>query len=126
ELGGKSPNVVFADADLEQAVTAAYWGIFLNSGQACQAGSRLLVQREIHDEFVAALTELTQTSRIGDPLDEKTMLGPLVHGGRRLTDGPFARGLYVEPTIFDGVTGDMAIAREEIFGPVLSVLTFDD
>src|SRR6185312_1161548 len=149
ELGGKSPNVVFADADLEQAVTAAYWGIFLNSGQACQAGSRLLVQREIHDEFVAALTELTQTSRIGDPLDEKTMLGPvvdggqletvlnyidqggadgaeLVHGGRRLTDGPFARGLYVEPTIFDGVTGEMAIAREEIFGPVLSVLTFDD
>ena len=149
ELGGKSPNVVFADADLEQAVSAAYWGIFLNSGQACQAGSRLLVQREIHDEFVAALTELTRTSRIGDPLDEKTMLGPvvdggqletvlryidqggadgaeLVHGGRRLTDGPFARGLYVEPTIFDGVTGEMAIAREEIFGPVLSVLTFDD
>ena len=78
ELGGKSPNIVFADADLEQAVRGAYWGIFFNTGQACQAGSRLLVQREVHDEFVAALREMTMTSRVGDPLEESTMIGPLV------------------------------------------------
>lgn len=149
ELGGKSPNVVFADARLDKAVSAAYWGIFLNTGQACQAGSRLLVQREIHDEFVEALAAMARTSRLGDPLDEKTMIGPvvdtsqldtvmryvdagnaegaeLVQGGRRITEGTLASGLYVEPTIFDRVTPEMTVGREEIFGPVLSVLTFDD
>ncbi|HEY9390701.1 MAG TPA: aldehyde dehydrogenase family protein [Mycobacteriales bacterium] len=149
ELGGKSPNVVFADARLDKAVSAAYWGIFLNTGQACQAGSRLLVQREIHDEFLDALVKMAKSSRLGDPLDEKTMIGPvvdhsqldtvthyvevggaqgaeLVYGGRRITEGPLSAGLYFEPTIFDQVTPQMTISQEEIFGPVLSVLTFDD
>jgi acyl-CoA reductase-like NAD-dependent aldehyde dehydrogenase len=148
ELGGKSPNVVFADADLKAAVRGAYWGIFLNSGQACQAGSRLLVQREVHDELLAGLVEMAGKSRLGDPLDERTMIGPvvddnqlhtvldyidrgtaegadLVAGGRRVTDGPLAGGLYVEPTVFDGVAPQMAIGREEIYGPVLSVMAFD-
>jgi acyl-CoA reductase-like NAD-dependent aldehyde dehydrogenase len=149
ELGGKSPNIVFADADIKQAVRGAYWGIFLNSGQACQAGSRLLVQRSVHERFVEELVNMAQTSRVGDPLDEKTMIGPvvdesqlatvmryietgaaegasLVAGGRRLEDDLFAGGLFVEPTIFDGVRSEMAVAQEEIFGPVLSVIPFDD
>ena len=147
ELGGKSPNIIFADANLKNAVRSAYWGIFLNTGQACQAGSRLLVQREIHDEFVAALVEMTKKSRVGDPLDEKTMIGPLVDqvqldtvtnyihkglesgakliaGGNRL-GGDLAHGLFVEPTIFDDVNQHAAIFQEEIFGPVLSITTFD-
>jgi acyl-CoA reductase-like NAD-dependent aldehyde dehydrogenase len=149
ELGGKSPNVVFADADLKQAIRGAYWGIFLNNGQACQAGSRLLVQREAHDELVEGLLEMTRTSRVGDPLDEKTLIGPvvdqeqlgtvlryidtgtdegaeLVHGGSRIETGALADGLFVEPTVFDRVAPEMAVGREEIFGPVLSILTFDD
>jgi acyl-CoA reductase-like NAD-dependent aldehyde dehydrogenase len=142
ELGGKSPNIVFEDADLRRAVRGAYWGIFLNSGQACQAGSRLLVQRSIHDEFVAALVEMAAESRVGDPLDERTMIGPLVDErqaatvmdyigrgvaeGAELVAGGRQDGLFVAPTVFDGVRPDMTIAREEIFGPVLSVLTFDD
>jgi acyl-CoA reductase-like NAD-dependent aldehyde dehydrogenase len=130
-------------------VRGAYWGIFLNSGQACQAGSRLLVQREVHDELLEGLVAMARSSRIGDPLDEKTMIGPVVDesqlatvlryvdagadegatlaaGGSRLEDGPFAKGLFFEPTVFDGVDPGMTIAREEIFGPVLSVLPFDD
>ena len=147
ELGGKSPNIVFADADLDQAIRGAYWGIFLNTGQACQAGSRLLVQRPVHEEFVARLSELARTSRIGDPLDKSTQIGPLVDeaqvetvlsyidqgrrsgaalvaGGSRI-GGDLARGLYVEPTIFDDVAPEHAVAREEIFGPVLAVTPFD-
>ena len=147
ELGGKSPNIVFADADLAQAVRGAYWGIFLNSGQACQAGSRLLVQREVHEEFVAALAEMARKSKVGDPLDESTQIGPLVDqsqldtvldfidqgnqhgaslvaGGKRL-DGSLADGFYVEPTIFDNVAPDHSISREEIFGPVLAITPFD-
>lgn len=147
ELGGKSPNIVFADADLDQAVRSAYWAIFLNTGQACQAGSRLLVQRDVHDEFVAALTERTRHSKIGKPQADGVQIGPLVDeaqlrtvldyirqgrdagatlvtGGSRL-GGDLAGGYFVEPTIFDNVTGDRAIAREEIFGPVLAVTPFD-
>jgi acyl-CoA reductase-like NAD-dependent aldehyde dehydrogenase len=147
ELGGKSPNIVFADADLAQAVRGAYWGIFLNTGQACQAGSRLLVQREIHEEFVASLADLARKSKVGDPLDDETQIGPvvdqgqldtvldyidqgsqhgatLVTGGRRL-DGPLGDGFYVEPTIFDNVSPHDSISREEIFGPVLAVTPFD-
>jgi acyl-CoA reductase-like NAD-dependent aldehyde dehydrogenase len=147
ELGGKSPNIVFADADLDQAVRGAYWGIFLNSGQACQAGSRLLVQREVHEEFVASLAEMARGSKIGDPLLETTQIGPLVDegqldtvldyiaqgsaqgaqlvaGGRRLT-GELTDGFFVEPTIFDDVSPDSSISREEIFGPVLAVTPFD-
>jgi acyl-CoA reductase-like NAD-dependent aldehyde dehydrogenase len=149
ELGGKSPNIIFPDADVKAAVRGAYWGIFLNSGQACQAGSRLLVHQDFHDAFMEELLNLTRTSRLGDPLDEKTMLGPLVdqgqmntvleyiqsgrqegavllHGGERVTEGEFGRGCYVQPTIFDAVQPEMTIAREEIFGPVLSVMTFRD
>jgi acyl-CoA reductase-like NAD-dependent aldehyde dehydrogenase len=148
ELGGKSPNIVFADADLDKAVRGAYWGIFLNSGQACQAGSRLLVQREIHDEFVERLIGLTATSRLGDPMDEATMIGPvvdrtqfetvmrhianglddgarLVAGGMRRGGDGFDGGFFIEPTVFDDVRPEHRIAREEIFGPVLSVTAFD-
>jgi acyl-CoA reductase-like NAD-dependent aldehyde dehydrogenase len=148
ELGGKSPNIVFADADIDKAVRGAYWGIFLNSGQACQAGSRLLVQREVHEEFVGKLVELTAKSKVGDPADETTMIGPLVDGnqletvmgyiasgleqgaslvagGQRLGGPPFDGGYYVQPTVFDDVSPTAQIAREEIFGPVLSVTTFD-
>jgi acyl-CoA reductase-like NAD-dependent aldehyde dehydrogenase len=147
ELGGKSPNIVFADADLDQAVRGAYWGIFLNTGQACQAGSRLLVQRGIHEEFVASLAEMARKSKIGDPLLETTQIGPLVDegqmdtvldyiaqgsaqgaqlvaGGRRLS-GDLADGFFVEPTIFDNVSPDSSVSREEIFGPVLAVTPFD-
>ncbi|MEO7126620.1 MAG: aldehyde dehydrogenase family protein [Nakamurella sp.] len=147
ELGGKSPNIVFGDADMKLAVRNAYWGVFLNTGQACQAGSRLLVQRDIHDEFLAALVEMAKTSRVGDPLDEHTMIGPLVDetqfntvmgyiqqgvdsgavlatGGQKM-GGPLANGIYVQPTIFDDVTTQASIFREEIFGPVLTVTAFD-
>jgi len=149
ELGGKSPNIVFADADLKQAARNAYWGIFLNSGQACQAGSRLLVQREVHDDFLGALAELNAPSLVGDPLADQTMIGPLVdegqlrtvmdyieqgsqqgarllYGGGRVERDGLAAGFFVEPTVFDGVTNAMTIGREEIFGPVLSVMTFED
>lgn len=148
ELGGKSPNIVFADADLRKAIRGAYWGIFLNSGQACQAGSRLLVQRDVHDEFMAALVDMARKSRVGDPLDDATMIGPLVDdvqmgtvldyiasgvdqganlvaGGARLAGPAFDNGYFVGPTVFDDVRADMRIAREEIFGPVLAVTTFD-
>jgi acyl-CoA reductase-like NAD-dependent aldehyde dehydrogenase len=147
ELGGKSPNIVFADADLDAAVRGAYWGIFLNTGQACQAGSRLLVQEEIHDEFLSRLAEMTARSRVGDPMLDDTMIGPLVDpkqlntvmsyiaagvedgatlaaGGNRLTGPGFDDGHYVEPTIFDDVSGHHRIAREEIFGPVLAISSF--
>ena len=147
ELGGKSPNIVFADADLDQAVRGTYWGIFLNSGQACQAGSRLLVQRSVHAEFVSALAELARTSKVGDPLLDGTQIGPLVDqsqldtvlhyieqghqqgatlvaGGKRL-EGDLSEGFFVEPTIFDDVDPAHALSREEIFGPVLSVTPFD-
>ncbi|HET8559615.1 MAG TPA: aldehyde dehydrogenase family protein [Marmoricola sp.] len=148
ELGGKSPNLVFADADLDQAVRGAYWGIFLNTGQACQAGSRLLVQRDIHEEFVSRLAAMARASVVGDPLAEGTQIGPvvdesqlttvldyiergraqgadLVAGGHRLDDGDRAGGFFVEPTIFDNVAPGQVIAREEIFGPVLAVTPFD-
>jgi acyl-CoA reductase-like NAD-dependent aldehyde dehydrogenase len=149
ELGGKSPNIVFPDADLDAAVKGAYWGIFLNTGQACQAGSRLLVHRDVHDEFVGRLADMAHSSRVGDPLDPATMIGPvvddsqlstvmryietgnaegatLVAGGDRVRGTGFDDGLYVQPTVFDNVSPSMAVGREEIFGPVLSVFTFDD
>jgi acyl-CoA reductase-like NAD-dependent aldehyde dehydrogenase len=151
ELGGKSPNVVFADApSLDAAVAGAFFGIFMNSGQVCQAGSRLLVQESIKDEFLEKLVDFAKAkARLGDPLDPKTTMGPIVSerqlarvtsyieagkgssaslvlGGRRAEEGALARGLYVEPTIFDRVPAAAPIAREEIFGPVLSVMTFKD
>ena len=149
ELGGKSPNIVFADADQDAAVMGAISGIFAATGQTCIAGSRLLVQRSIHDDFVARLVEVAKTAKIGDPMSLDTHVGPVttppqfkkvmdylqiaraegancILGGDAYT-GEGARGSqFVQPTIFTGVTNDMRIAQEEVFGPVLSVIPFDD
>ncbi|MBI3270142.1 MAG: aldehyde dehydrogenase family protein [Planctomycetes bacterium] len=148
ELGGKSPNVVLADADLDAAARGAVAGIFYNKGEVCAAGSRLLVQAAAHDELVAKVVERAKKMVPGDPLDPKTRMGPVASkdqfekvlgycaagkqegaelklGGERAVVGA-GRGYYVQPTIFDGVENRMKIAREEIFGPVLSVLTFGD
>src|SRR5437867_4797423 len=146
ELGGKSPNIVFADADMEAAIRGAMTGIFYNKGEVCAAGSRLFLEDKVHDEFMSKLTERVKGLKVGDPMDKATRMGPvvskqqmdtvlayieagkqegarLVAGGGRATVGG-GRGYYVEPTIFDGVTNRMKIAREEIFGPVLSVIPF--
>jgi aldehyde dehydrogenase (NAD+) len=143
ELGGKSPNVVFADADLSAALAGAFHAIYFHGGQCCTAGSRLFVEETIHRDFVERLAELARKRKIGDPLEPATEQGPqvsqeqmdkvlgyvdlgqrqgarLVTGGRRFG----GRGFFVEPTVFDHVTDDMAIARDEIFGPVVSVLPF--
>jgi len=143
ELGGKSPNIVFADADLEAAVRGAGNGIFYNKGEVCTAGSRLFVEEALHDTFLDRLSAFTSKLQQGDPLDPKTRLGPQVseaqmarvlsyvdkgkgEGARLVLGGERApgKGYFVRPTIFDGVRNDMTIAREEIFGPVLSVLRF--
>ncbi|PSJ59623.1 aldehyde dehydrogenase family protein [Kumtagia ephedrae] len=148
ELGGKSPVIVCADADLEKAVPVAAMSVFANSGQICIAGSRLFVERSIHDEFIARLAAYAEGLRIGDGIDPATEIGPLVSprqlervtgylasgreegarlvtGGTRLTEGTFAAGNFIAPTVFAGVRDDMRIAREEIFGPVISALPFD-
>lgn len=151
ELGGKSPNVVFADAaSMDDAVEGAFFGIYRNSGQVCVAASRLLVQESVKDEFINKLVQLTKTAiKLGDPFEPTTNMGPVISqqqmekvlhyvdagksegaqllvGGERARSGTLARGFYVQPTIFDRVTNEMTIAREEIFGPVLSVLAFKD
>jgi aldehyde dehydrogenase (NAD+)/betaine-aldehyde dehydrogenase len=149
ELGGKSPNVVFNDANIDQAVGGSFFGIYLNTGQVCQAGSRLFLQESIKDEFMAKLKAFTATVKVGNPEDPATTMGPVINesqlekvvryvhvgqeegaqmvcGGGRLTGGAYDNGLFVQPTIFDNVTNDMKIAQEEIFGPVLSVMTFKD
>ncbi len=145
ELGGKAPNIVFADADMEAAVAGAIGGIFFNQGEVCCAGSRLFVEEKIHDRFVESLSEHAGRIRVGDPLDETTEMGAQVSeeqfdkilgyiadgkqgGARCMTGGARAkpRGYFVQPTVFDGVRNDMKIAREEIFGPVVSTLTFKD
>ena len=148
ELGGKSPNIIFADADLKAAVRGAQTGIFYGKGEVCAAGSRLFVERKIHDQFMEKLIERTAKVRPGDPLDPKTRLGALVSepqmkkvlgyiekgsaegarlvaGGKRAKVGE-GKGYFVEPTVFDDVRNDMTIAREEIFGPVLATIAFDD
>jgi len=148
ELGGKSPDIVFADADLDAAVPGAAMAAFAGSGQVCAAGSRLFVERSIHDEFVARVAEYGNGLRVGDPLDPATQLGPLasteqlervlgymqagrdegarlVSGGERLTEGALADGCYVTPTVFGDVHAEMRIVREEIFGPVLVAIPFD-
>lgn len=145
ELGGKSPNVIFADADLDEAVAGAFHAIYFHGGQCCTAGSRLFVEEKIRDRFVQRLAERAEARKIGDPLDPNTEQGPQVsqeqldkilgyvqlgteQGAKLLTGGARVgdRGFFVEPTIFDNVTDDMAIARDEIFGPVVSVLPFHD
>ncbi len=145
ELGGKNPQLVFADADLDAALDAVVYGVYFNMGECCNSGSRLLVQRSIADEFVERVVERARTVPVGDPLDPATKVGAiasdeqlgkilelvdagrsegadLLLGGDRL---PTGHGRFVAPTVFAGVESTMRIAREEIFGPVLSVLTFD-
>jgi len=147
ELGGKSPTVVFKNADLEAAVRGTLATIFLNQGQMCVAGSRLLVEKGIHDAFVEALVEKARRIRLGNGLEPETAMGPLISAahrervqgfitsglkeGSRLVAGgkvpegtKFEKGFFLEPTVFYGVHKDMEIAREEIFGPVLSVMSF--
>ncbi len=148
ELGGKSPNIVFADADLEAAVRGATIGIFYGKGEVCAAGSRLFVDRKIHDDFMQKLVERAKKLQPGDPLDPKTRFGALVSerqmqtvlgyiekgkaegarlvaGGERVSVGD-RKGCFLQPTVFDGVRNDMTIAREEIFGPVLASIEFGD
>lgn len=148
ELGGKSPLIVFDDADLESAIGGAMLGNFYSTGQVCSNGTRVFVQRKVKDAFLARLKERTETIVIGDPMDEATQLGPMVsraqrdrvfayiekgkaEGARLVTGGGIPNavntdGTYIQPTVFADVTDEMTIAREEIFGPVMCVLDFDD
>src|SRR6202795_4328383 len=145
ELGGKSPNIFFADADWEAAVDGALFGVFINQGEVCSAGSRILVEKKIYSKFVEAMTEKAKRIRLGPPLDRKTKMGPLISkeqydrvssyleigkkeakvaiGGGRAKQ--FGKGYYLEPTIFYDVDNNARISREEIFGPVASVIPFD-
>ncbi len=149
ELGGKSPNIVFADAKIDDAVNGAVSGIFAATGQTCIAGSRLLVQETLHDAFVDKLITLAKTARMGDPMSMETQVGPittrpqyekvlgyidiaknegaeLLMGGGAATRPECGTGWFVEPTVFAGVKNKMRIAQEEVFGPVLSVIKFND
>lgn len=148
ELGGKSPQIVFADCpDLDAAAEAAAWGVFFNQGEVCTAASRLLVQQDIKDEFLRKVVAIAKTIRVGDPLDPATRYGAMVSetqmktalryigkareegdtlvlGGEQVLTG--TGGFYIEPTIFDGLKPTSTLAREEVFGPVLGVMTFKD
>jgi aldehyde dehydrogenase (NAD+) len=149
ELGGKSPDVIFADADFDAAVQGAAMGVFVNSGQVCCAGTRVFVERPIYDEFVTAVSRLADSLTVGNSLDPSTLIGPLVSetqlnrvtnyleigaaegarataGGARSTEGDLANGYFVPPTVFADVEDSMRIAQEEIFGPVASILPFND
>lgn len=149
ELGGKSPAVVCADADLDAAVRGSLLGVFLNQGEVCLAGSRVIVHRSIYEEFCARMVDGIEQWPVGDPFDPATRVGPLVSqehmekvlsyidlaereggkrltGGNRVTEGALALGNFVEPTIFADVDNSMRVCREEIFGPVATVMPFDD
>jgi acyl-CoA reductase-like NAD-dependent aldehyde dehydrogenase len=149
ELGGKSANIVFEDANLDSAVNGVVAGIFAATGQTCIAGSRALVQRSIHDEFVERLLALAKTARMGDPLELTTQIGPVTTqpqyqkvldyiqiareegavcrlGGKPAERPECGRGWFVEPTVFTGVSPQMRIAQEEVFGPVLAIIPFDE
>jgi len=148
ELGGKSPNIIFSDANLQGAVIGSLFGIYLNAGQVCQAGSRVLVQKDIHDQFLGMFTNFAGGMKVGDPMDPATRMGPvvsedqlgtvehyvnagnsenakLVLGGGRPEGDEYKKGYFYQPTIFDQVDNRMKIAQEEIFGPVLSVIPFE-
>lgn len=148
ELGGKSPHIVFADAEIDNAVNGVISGIFAATGQTCIAGSRLLVERKIHDQFLEKVITLAKTARMGDPLSTSTQVGPVTTppqlekildyidiakaegaecliGGGRPSNPELGKGWFVEPTIFAGVKNSMRIAQEEVFGPVLAVIPFD-
>lgn len=147
ELGGKSPNIVFADTDIDKTVEWVMMGIFLNQGEVCCAGSRLIIEKSIKDKFLKKLVERTDKLTLGAPLDNPDM-GPLISkkhmqdvlgyiekgkaegakllcGGYKCTDDDLVNGNFIKPAIFDDCTPDMSIVREEIFGPVLTVLTFE-
>lgn len=149
ELGGKSPNIIFEDAQLDRAIDGALAGIFGGAGQTCVAGSRLLVQRTIYDEVVSRLVSRAKDIRLGDPLEPETEMGPiairaqyerilaaieagigegaqLVAGGEAASDPELNGGLFIQPTIFTGVDSEMDLASQEVFGPVLVILTFDE
>jgi len=150
ELGGKAPNIVFADSNLDQAVAGAMMGIFYNQGQVCCAGSRLFVEEKVKDEFITKLTERAERIAVGDPMDKSTQMGPQVseeqlnrikgyvdiargEGAAVVTggvgpelSGAFKKGYFFRPTIFADVNNKMRVAQEEIFGPVVSVITFKD
>ncbi len=145
ELGGKSPNIVFADSDIDSAVAGAMTGIFLNQGEVCCAGSRLFLEKSIHDEFVEKLSNKAADMRVGNPEDAGTQMGAQVsreqfdkilgyidtgkqEGAKLVTGGERCgeKGYFIRPTIFDAVDNNMKIAREEIFGPVVTAITFDD
>lgn len=149
ELGGKSPDIVFADADLEAAVPGASMAVFANSGQICSAGTRLFVERKVYEEFTQRVADFARSLKVGNGLDPQTQVGPLVSseqlervsgylalgqkegaralsGGARVAEGDLAQGFFVPPTVFADVKDEMRIAREEIFGPVLSAIPFDD
>lgn len=148
ELGGKSPDIVLADADLAKAVPGAGMGVFANSGQVCCAGTRIFVERPVYDEFVDSLSSFAAGLRVGASTDPETVIGPVVSaealeritgylqagpaegarvtaGGSRLTDGDLSRGYFIAPTVLADVRDEMRVAREEIFGPVAAVLPFD-
>lgn len=144
ELGGKNPQLIFPDADLDAAVDAVVFGVFFNMGECCNSGSRVLVHESIADDFVARVVEKSRQVKVGDPLDETTKVGAIINRAQfdkirgfiedgktagaivRLGGGVFAsdQGHYIQPTLLDHVQSDMAVAREEIFGPVLSILRF--
>ncbi|MGI9158003.1 MAG: aldehyde dehydrogenase family protein, partial [Marmoricola sp.] len=149
ELGGKNPNIVFADADYDAALDFALTAVFLHSGQVCSAGARLLVEESLHDRFVDDLVARAQTIRLGGPFDEKAETGPLTSaahrdkveayvaagvaegavlrcGGTRPDDPALADGFYYSPTVLDGCTTEMSVTQDESFGPVLTVETFTD
>src|SRR5262245_2393573 len=150
ELGGKAPNIIFADADLDQAVNGAMMGIFFNQGQVCCAGSRLFVEQKVKEEFLGRFKEKAEKIKVGDPMDKATLMGPQVSeeqlnkiksyvgiardegatvfagGESPQLDPQFKNGYFFQPTIFSDVKNSMRVAQEEIFGPVTSVITFDN
>jgi aldehyde dehydrogenase (NAD+) len=144
ELGGKSPNIVFADADMDKAIEGSHFALFFNQGQCCCAGSRLFVERKVYDEFVDRSVARAKKRTVGDPFDPKTEQGPQVdqdqfnkvmgyidagksEGAKMLCGGSRAgdRGFFIEPTVFADVKDEMKIAQEEIFGPVMSIIPFE-
>ncbi|HVO30830.1 MAG TPA: aldehyde dehydrogenase family protein [bacterium] len=146
ELGGKSPNIVFADADLEAAIRGALTGIFYNKGEVCAAGSRIFIEKSVYDQVAEGIAKKAAALTIGDPRDKGTRMGPVISKAQMETvlayiesgkkdgakvlaggaKGPQAKGFFVQPTVFGNATNDMKIAREEIFGPVMNILRFKD